>query len=348
MKKIYKSLALSLLTVSGLLITSCNDDETLTREGKPTVTLTENTIQAYEGFGSYLEFDFTYDLKEVAEIRIEVVGGTATEGDDYTFNIPTIESAGGGYYGGEGYFGRLSAYSQKAFLLNYIRIINDGVSDPNETIELKITSVANGTILIDETATVVINEQDILDPSTLDIELDFTRDLTVDGTTYAGCDIDMDLYVFDNGNDAANATDLGHSWYDCPEAVQINNNPATFGSANGGLLYVWADLWDRGPVPAPDMITNHEDIVMDLNFTKTTNGNQEFLETTVIDHSFDTLGVPNSGPSGSWLGARPIAKVFLTGDKYIVLNIDREDANNNLVAIGKMANTIHPKANAVK
>lgn len=343
MKKLYRSLAVAAIATSGLFLTSCNDDESLSREGKPTVTLADRAITAYEGFGTYLEFDFSYEIKEEAQVRIEVVGGTATEGDDYTFNINTVATEGFDYFGGEGYLARLDAYSNKYVLVNYLRLINDGIADPNETIELKITSVSKGTILIDETVTITIHEQDTLDPNSLDVQLDFTGDITVDGATSNKCDIDMDLYI---SSSATANTDEIHSWYDCPENVQINNNPASWGSLNGGLLYVVADLWSRGTsLPDANTITDHVDIAMDLNFTKTTNGNQDFVESFTFSRPFDTSTTASEDGGGA---EYHIAKIFLTGDKYIVLNTERSNSNNNLVAMGKMANTSHPRKNATK
>lgn len=342
MKKLYRSIAIAAIATSGLVLNSCNDDESLSREGKPTVTLADNTITAYEGFGSYLEFDFSYEIKEEAQVRIEVVGGTATEGDDFTFNIGTVADEGFDYFGGEGYLARLDAYSNKYVLVNYLRLINDGIADPNETIELKITSVSKGTILIDETVTITIHEQDTLAPNSLDVQLDFTGDITVDGSTSNKCDIDMDLYISSSAN--AN-TDEIHSWYDCPENVQINNNPATWGSLNGGLLYVVTDLWSRGSsLPAINSITDNVAITMDLNFTKNTGGNQDFLESFTLTRPYDTSSIASeNGGSGEF----HVAKIFLTGDKYIVLNTERTNSNNNLVAMGKMADH-HPRINATK
>lgn len=343
MKKLYRSLAFSLIAASGLFLTSCNDDESLAREGKPTVTLTNNAITAYEGFGSYLEFDFSYEIKEEAQVRIEVVGGTATEGDDYYFNINTVAVEGFDYFGGEGYLARLDAYSNKYVLVNYIRLIEDGIVDPNETIELKITSVSKGTILIEEFVTITINEQSSLDASTLDVQLDFTGDITVDGATSSKCDIDMDLYI---SADADGNTDEIHSWYDCPENVQVDNDVNTWGATNEGLLYVVTDLWSRGgSLPAINGITNHEDITMDLNFTKTVNGNQEFVESFTISRAYDTsMTASENGGAGEV----HIAKIFLTGDKYIILNTERTSSNNNLVALARTSSSSHPRKNAVK
>jgi len=334
---LYSKVAISIIATASLFITSCNDDESLAREGKPTVSLTNRAITAYEGFGSYLEFDFSYEIKEEAQVRIEVVGGTATEGDDYTFNINTVAAEGFDYFGGEGYLARLDAYSNKYVLVNYLRLINDGVADPNETIELKITSVSKGTILINETVTITINELDTLEPNTLDIQLDFSADITVDGATTAGCDVDMDLYL--SSSQTAN-DDLVHSWYDCPENVQVPNIQAAWASLPDGFIYVVSDLWSRGTLPAIAGITNHVDMPMDLNFTKTTNAAQDYVESFTITRPYDTSleSSENGGP-----GEVHVAKIFCTGDKYIVLNTERSFSNNNLVVLARTANAAHPR-----
>lgn len=337
MKKLYRSIAVAAIATSGLFLTSCNDDESIAREGKPTVTLTDRAITAYEGFGSYLEFDFSYEIKEEAQVRIEVIGGTATEGDDYTFNIGTVADEGFDYFGGEGYLARLDAYSNKYVLVNYLSLINDGVSDPNETIELKITSVSKGTILINETVTITINELDTLEANTLDIQLDFSADITVDGATTAGCDVDMDLYL-SSESDAND--DLLHSWYDCPENVQIPNIQAAWASLPDGFIYVVSDLWSRGTLPAIGGITNHVAMPMDLNFTKTTNATQEYVESFTITRPYDT-SVESSENGGA--GEAHVAKIFCTGDKYIILNTERSFSNNNLVVLARTANDVHPR-----
>jgi hypothetical protein len=157
MKRQIRKISLAAFALASIFITSCNEDETLEREGKPTVTVVENNILSKESENVSLEFNFSYTIKEAAQVRIEVIGGTAEEGTDYEFNLSTIEDAGFGYFGGEGYFGEIPAFTSNFTLTDFLSVLTDDVSDSGETIELRISSVSKGTILINERVSISID-----------------------------------------------------------------------------------------------------------------------------------------------------------------------------------------------
>jgi len=324
---LYNKFAITTFVVASLFTVSCNEDETLDRKGKPNLTLENKSISIDETQGASMTFNFDFAIKDASDLRIEVIGGTAEEGVDYTFNLSTMFNAGGGFYGGEGYYAQLPGYQTQYTLSNFISTVDDGVTEGNETIELRLFSSVKAGAIIDETFT--INIGDFI-PTTLDILLDIDGDITIDGNTVDKCNFDFDLYVSDSSTANSN---VGHSWLgpvgDCNELFSlglddadtpgsenglINNNPADWN--DGTDYYIWIDLWDSSAAPA---ITAHVDNPLDLVFTKVNNGVSTDI-TIPLPALFKTDQVQSNGGAGTE-GLKIAAKLEIAGNSYIITNL---------------------------
>ncbi|MGH2666432.1 hypothetical protein [Flavobacterium sp.] len=153
-KNIGKSAALSL---SVLFLFSCEkEDDLLARDGKPTVTIDQKDIVVTEGDPITLDFKLSYAIPTETHIRIEVAGGTATDEDDFVFDLDTMEDAGGGFFGGNGYFFVIDPDETTASL--DIETIADAMPEGMETVTLKFYSASQGRAVIDQTVNVKIND----------------------------------------------------------------------------------------------------------------------------------------------------------------------------------------------
>jgi len=338
-KNILNIYAISALSLFGFVFTSCDQDEDVVRTGKPTISVdtASKSISVDENGDASVIFNQSYMTPFVnntnsgsnsgAELRIEVIGGTAEEGVDYNFNLDTIEDAGFNFWGGEGYYLPLPGNTLKHELqLSDILSVNfDADVEGTETIELAIHSVVLGQIIANDTMTITINDYA---PTTLDILLDLDGNITIDGNTVNKCAFDFDLYVSD---DNTLINDLGHSWLgpvgNCSELFSLGlDGNDTPGSENGFIdndptnwndgttYYVWIDLWDSSAAPA---ITAHEDVPMNIVFTKVIGG-----VSTDITLSIPALYRTDDQDSNNGTGGSKIAaKLEINGNSYIVTNL---------------------------
>lgn len=318
---INKAIILPAFCISSLFITSsCNEDESLEREGKPVVSIEQKNITTTEGFGVALKFDFSYVIKEEAQFRIEVVGGTAEEGVDYNFNLDTIEDAGFGYFGGEGYFAEVPSFQRSFVLSDILTLVEDGVNDPNETIILKISSVSKGTILINETVTITTEE---LVPTTLDVTLDYQGSITIDGNSFNKCDLDFDILLNDDVSAAYNGN-VYYNYAGCTESISggnaggpLNNDANDW--ADGTIYQVWVDYWSsNGNLPAA--ITTHENIPVDITFTKVLDGATTTNLTLTFNSIYNTNDTTSEDDPSEEIGNRNVASVEIVGNNYIITN----------------------------
>ncbi|TGD57981.1 hypothetical protein [Flavobacterium humi] len=148
---------LTALSLCGLLLFSCEkEDDLLQRTGKPTVTIDQKDITVTEGDPITLDFKLSYAIPAETHIRIEVAGGTATDEDDFLFDLDTMEDAGGGFFGGNGYFFVIDPDETTATL--DIETIADAMPEGTETLTLKFYSASQGRAVIDQTVNVKIND----------------------------------------------------------------------------------------------------------------------------------------------------------------------------------------------
>lgn len=186
--KIFLNTKILILCLSSLVIVSCtqNDDINYTEpenftnakvaDNEITFSETEqvtfNVVQEklVEGKIDNWEGIFVYDEPISGQIGMRVTGGTATEGVDYIFNNYNWDTDEGNYY-----FMKVQDFSpfllQDGYIYTYdastnlentisdfITIINDGVAEGPETIEIKLFPVALGYIKINDTLTITIND----------------------------------------------------------------------------------------------------------------------------------------------------------------------------------------------
>lgn len=232
LNKIFSVLAASALVAGSIFTTSCNEDESLQRKGKPTLTLASNAATVTEGESAPITFDFEFAIKDPAHVRIEIVGGTGSEAD-VSFGLPTIDQAGGGFFGGEGYFLTIPAYTD-SYTFD-LATVQDLFPEDAETVELKFFSAGKGYAKIDQTFTVTINNYvQPNDDVTIRLEWPSTSFVDNGGDTVSGCDIDFDLEIYDAGGVAYD------SYYDCPENIVM---PET---AADGTYAIVPSLWTTG------------------------------------------------------------------------------------------------------
>jgi hypothetical protein len=155
-----KVIKFSLFTFAFLsLLTSCNEDDNadIARKGKPVLTLENNKVTAIEGDNASLKFKLSYPIDGDAEVRIEVIGGTAIEGVDYQLNIDTMDDAGGGFFGGNGYYYSFDGSMTSVDFSDLETLQDLDNTEGPETIVLKLFSAGKGRVIVDQIVTVTID-----------------------------------------------------------------------------------------------------------------------------------------------------------------------------------------------
>ena len=159
--------------ICGLVLnTSCDQDDSvpnIARENSIGAQVVEESITVSEGGDPMFTirqdnlvqpvFDEAEAFYEVSgQIGIRVAGGTAEEGVDYEFNIITVQDFSP-FLLQDGYYYEYDASISLENVVNgIINVIDDGVSEGAETIQLELFPVALGGILIDDTLTITIND----------------------------------------------------------------------------------------------------------------------------------------------------------------------------------------------
>lgn len=158
MKKYIKNIGkFAVLSLCALLLFSCEEEDALlARDGKPTVTIDQKDVVVTEGNPITLDFKLSYAIPAETHIRIEVAGGTAVDGEDFEIDLDTMEDAGGGFFGGNGYFFIIDPDETTASL--DIATIADAIPEGTETLKLKFYSASQGRAIIDQTVNVKIND----------------------------------------------------------------------------------------------------------------------------------------------------------------------------------------------
>ncbi len=171
MKKLTYIKALVILLL-GIITTSCDQDESVPdiprynstkaeiKEKNITITEGDNlsfTIVQDDLIEEKLDAQEFYDFVS-GQIGVRVIGGTATEGLDYTFNIPTIHDVSffllqDGYY-----YGYDASVSLENIVDNIITIKNDSITEGSETIELEFFPVGIASVIINDKLTITIND----------------------------------------------------------------------------------------------------------------------------------------------------------------------------------------------
>ena len=165
-----KKLIYTTLSVLILGITSCDHDESIPdipRFNSSTAIISEDSITVNEGSS----FSFTIVQENLVDpyfdglefwddvsgqLGVRVVGGTATQGVDFDFNIPSIPQVSPFLLQDGYYYGYDASISLEHIVDDIITIVDDGLSEGTETIELQFFPVGIGSVIFDDTLTVVI------------------------------------------------------------------------------------------------------------------------------------------------------------------------------------------------
>lgn len=187
MKKLLNIKAL-LLSLCTLVMISCEQDEVIfdteignftnAKAAQSAITISEGNQAEFivvqedlvQGKIDEWEGIYVYDEPISGQIGLRVVGGTATEGVDYTFNNYNWGTGEGNYYFmtiqdfspflfQEGYIYTYDASTNvQNTITDFLNIIDDGVTEGEETIEIQLFPVALGYININETITITITD----------------------------------------------------------------------------------------------------------------------------------------------------------------------------------------------
>jgi hypothetical protein len=161
------------ITICGVMIfTSCDqevDIPNIERFNSTEATVIEETITVSEGG------DPTFTIKQVklidqifddgeafyevsGQIGIRITGGTATEGEDYDFNIITIQDFSPFLFQDGYYFEYDASVSLENVVSGIISVLDDGISEGSETIELQFFPAGIGSVVLDDRLTITIND----------------------------------------------------------------------------------------------------------------------------------------------------------------------------------------------
>lgn len=171
MKKITYLRILS-IAFFGFALVSCDQDQSvpdIVRENSTSATIKESTVTVSEGDSPSFtiiqeglveeKFDGQEFFSDVSgQIGIRVIGGTATEGIDYQFNVPTIQEVSFFLHQDGRYYGYDASINLEHIVNNLITINNDGVTEGEETIELQFFPVGLAGVIINDTLTITIND----------------------------------------------------------------------------------------------------------------------------------------------------------------------------------------------
>lgn len=312
MKNILKGkIVLASLLFASVLFYSCQEDESLERKGKPTVTFASNTITVKEGQMLNLDFILSYAIKSNSEVRMEILSTSTAdfEGDLNLVDLfdsgdlSTVEDAGGGFFGGDGYY-----YSIPSLVTNHtlaLPVAVDNAVEGDETISIRFFSVGKGEAIIDQVVNITI--QDAFD---LEITFDWSGSFMSGGSPVDNCDLDMDLELFYGGEY------FDTSYNDCPESIIIPQD------APDGTYILLAQLWTtNGYFESVNIPANITFAKTPINLTQTENISAYFP----MD-----MGGLDDGNSNAEV-AYEIVKV---ADQFTITNI----GTSNQIFQGRMSN----------
>ncbi len=173
MKTLNNKKILSAIFAFALIFTSCDQDvsvEDIERFNSTNAVVEESSITVKEGNDASFTIvqenliERKIDAQELyawvsGQIGIRIVGGTATEGVDYSFNLDPIYPNVSIYLLQDGYYYPYDAtQSLKHVVSNILTINNDGITEGEETIELQFFPVGLAGVIINDTLTIKIND----------------------------------------------------------------------------------------------------------------------------------------------------------------------------------------------
>ncbi|MFD0860798.1 hypothetical protein ACFQ1M_01150 [Sungkyunkwania multivorans] len=312
-----------------LLLASCQEDDSIARRGKPTISIENRVVTVTEGETASFNLEMEYAVNQKVDIRIDLLDaqgnpaivtqpiGSPDSGNGYEripledINVPypTWFEAGWfqfGYLGGTGYVATIAPYT-KNFQID-IETLIDAVPEGTETFKFRLTATSLLEAVIDETITV--NVQNFVgDELGLGLEWESTD------ATFDPCSMDMDIFL----SDFSVFTFTGN----CPEFLFNPTDPGLEVTTvlADGVYTVVADLWDNG---GANFVTPPFDIPITVQIFKPGG----FSTTLEYPNLYDSTHGESAGPGGgTGLGEEVVATIRVQNGLYTVL-----DRDGNIVA----------------
>ena len=360
--KIYNKLAVSVITVASLFAVSCQEDDlNIAKKGKPTLTLESNEVTIAEGFNAVFKANLSYPINDVVAFRMDLLDdngnvvlvtepdGEANTGNGYIplafddFNVDVTSAAypaigvwetwfeagafDYGYLGGTGYV--FTADRNVTSFEFPIGAITDNLAEGTESFRFRLSSTSKMNAIVDQIITVNIED---LDPTTLDVLMDFDGSMTIDGTAFDKCGLDFDLLISDEIVSTPYAAGFFTTSYDtCNETLSagdaggpIDNDPTNW--ADGSIYSVYVDYWadnnasDPSFPSLPAAITADEDIPMDFVFTKVRDGVTTDL-TLSFPSLYNTADTTSENDPAEEIGTNRVATIEIVGNNYVITNL---------------------------
>lgn len=311
----------SIICLTSLIFTSCIDDDSIPKTGKPALTVINPSVTVTEGETATFNLTVEYPIATKIDVRIDVLdeegnpiptaeaigdpnsgnGYSAIDLEDVEVPYPTWFDSGWfnfGYLGGSGYVATFDPFTE-SFDIDINTLIED-LPNETKTVNLRLSATSEMAVAIDEVIT--INIENLISDNLV------TR-FAWDGSYSADpcSDIDFDLELYFEGA----FTDFSYS--SCPEEITIS------GSDQDGTYEIDASLWET-------FIPENLDIPVTLSFIKS----GVFVETIDLSALFPSAdGGLNQG-NGNAITTYTIVK---SGTTYTIT-----DPNNTVVAQGRFAN----------
>ncbi|WP_323788257.1 hypothetical protein [Psychroserpens sp.] len=330
MKNIHKKISYALVIVFllGLVTFSCEDDDSIARRGKPSLTLMSNSVTVTEGETAVFVLNAEYAVSEKIDIRIDILDDqgnpvVTAEGDPTTGNglydrvqfesvevpYPTWFESGWfeyGYLGGTGYVASFPPFSETMELS--IETIQDFIPEQTETVHLRLSATSLMSASIQQDISININDfvgEDLV--ARLNWAGDYLDSAEDPCDIDVGLDLDLEL-IFDGGY-------VQTSYNDCPEELII------LSSDTDGTYTIDASFWTANG----NTSANGDNIPVSIDFMKA----GVFVES--VDLS--TLFPLNDGGLNDGNG-NAITSFFVekAGSTYTIT-----DSNNTQIAQGRFA-----------
>ncbi|MDT0295531.1 hypothetical protein ACFQ3R_02245 [Mesonia ostreae] len=218
--KINKYLIIGFSLFTGLIFTSCNDDEYDFPDSseKPLVSLSsENTVNLAEGDTAYFSFNVEYAINKPIMFSVVTEEGSADPFIDFTIGDGALPADNGN--------------SANSFLVTVPANVTSfevpvygnqdlSVSEGAENVELSFTITGTRTAIVkNETINLTVNFEDEITDEFIAI-LDWDANyMDEDGETNSFCDFDLDLEIYP----AAGGDPVATSYSACPESISIND-----------------------------------------------------------------------------------------------------------------------------
>nr|WP_294934401.1 hypothetical protein [uncultured Flavobacterium sp.] len=304
------------------VLTSCNDDEdtTLERGFKPTITAEQTSFSVTEGDVVTLNLSTSQAINDNMDLKLELIDGTGSFRDYTVDGTETTVTDGWGMIGHK--------LSFPIYADNYsvdITPIFDLLPEGTETLVLKLSSMGNSKGIVAENSqiiTITVANQTSNDFVAI---ADWSQTTTnahgnlvageyegADGNSHEYCDFDFDLELYDSGFNI-----VADDYNNCPAEVTLDE------SAPDDTYYIVPSFWTNAGPAAPA-----EDINFKMKVTMAKPG--VWIHEVNID---DIWTYEQGGVDDGFADGYQIAGVLIkTGTTY-----ELQDLDGNVLAQGKIA-----------